>query len=114
MNQKTKILLIILIALLVGGLVFYVIHQHRQMREMVEQLEFEKEELQEEYEDLAIQFDGYQDIQLSNDSLTQKLAEEQQRVRDLLKEKSGEPDGTYLKRYLAAWEALQAAECGIM
>ena len=86
MNQKTKILLIILIALLVGGLVFYVIYQHRQMREMVEQLEFEKEELQEEYEDLAIQFDGYQDIQLSNDSLTQKLAEEQQRVRDLLEE----------------------------
>ena len=86
MNQKTKILLIILIALLVGGLVFYVIHQHRQMREMVEQLELEKEELQEEYEDLAIQFDGYQDIQLSNDSLTQKLAEEQQRVRDLLEE----------------------------
>ncbi len=86
MNRKTKILLIILIALIVGGLLFYVIHQHRQMREMVEQLEFEKEELQEEYEDLAIQFDGYQDIQLSNDSLTQKLAEEQQRVRDLLEE----------------------------
>ena len=43
-----------------------------------------------------------------------QYVEEQQRVRDLLKEKSGEPDGTYLKRYLAAWEALQAAECGIM
>ena len=86
MNKKKTTLLIILIVLIVGGLVYYVIRQHREMQEMVEQLEFEKEELQDEYEDLAIQFDGYRDIQLSNDSLTQKLAEEQQRVRDLLEE----------------------------
>ena len=53
---------------------------------MVEQMEFEKSELEDEYEDLAMQFDGYQTPNLSNDSLTQLLSQEQQRVRDLLEE----------------------------
>ena len=53
---------------------------------MVEQMEFEKEQLQEEYEDLAIQFDGYQDLDIKNDSLQDLLSREQQRVQDLLEE----------------------------
>ena len=46
----------------------------------------EKEELQEEYEDLAIQFDGYQQMDIHNDSLQELLSREQQRVQDLLEE----------------------------
>jgi len=46
----------------------------------------EKEELQEEYEDLAIQFDGYQRMDIHNDSLQDLLSREQQRVQDLLEE----------------------------
>lgn len=46
---------------------------------------FEKEQLESEYEDLAIQYDGYQ-INLSNDSLAQLLFEEKQHVQDLLEE----------------------------
>ena len=45
---------------------------------------------------------------------TTQYAEEQQRVRDLLKTKSAEPDGTFLKRYLAAWDALRPTEYGII
>ena len=45
---------------------------------------------------------------------TTQYAEEQQRVRDLLKTKSAEPDGAFLKRYLAAWDALRPAEYGII
>lgn len=46
---------------------------------------FEKEQLESEYEDLAIQYDGYQ-INISNDSLAQLLSEEKQHVQDLLEE----------------------------
>ena len=49
-------------------------------------MEIEKEELQEEYEDLAIQFDGYQNMEIRNDSLQDLLSKEQQRVQDLLEE----------------------------
>ena len=39
-----------------------------------------------------------------------RYAEEQQRVRDLLKEKSAEPNGAYLSRYLAEWEMLRETD----
>ena len=53
---------------------------------MVEQMEFENSELEDEYEDLALQFDGYQQMNIQNDSLQERLAQEQQRVQDLLEE----------------------------
>ena len=89
MNKKTKILIIlisIVASMVIAALAFFSLHQHNQMREIVEELEFEKEALQDEYEDLAIQFDGYQKLDIQNDSLQDKLAREQQRVRDLLEE----------------------------
>jgi len=86
MNKKLIIILSIVAALLIIGLVTFSLIQHQQMSEMVEQLEFEKESLQDEYEDLAIQFDGYQQLDIQNDSLQDELAKEQQRVRDLLEE----------------------------
>lgn len=89
MNRKTKILIIlisIVVIIVIAALAFFSVHQHNQMQEIVEELEFEKEALQDEYEDLAIQFDGYQQLDIQNDSLQDKLAREQQRVRDLLEE----------------------------
>jgi len=89
MNKKNKILIIsaaIFLVLLIVGLLAFSLMQRSQMQEMVEQLEFEKESLQDEYEDLAIQFDGYQQMDIQNDSLQDELAKEQQRVRDLLEE----------------------------
>ena len=56
------------------------------MKEMVELMTIEKEELQEQYEDLAIQFDGFQEMDIRNDSLQDRLSREQQRVQDLLEE----------------------------
>ncbi len=89
-NQSSKkALIIVLAAVLVAAiavLVWFNFRQKAQMQEMVEQLEFEKEELADEYEDLAIQFDGYQQLDIQNDSLQERLAKEQQRVRDLLEE----------------------------
>ena len=90
MNEEKKksgltvIAVILALALIALGVVYYL--QHRTMTEIVEQMEFEKEQLTEEYEDLALQFDGYRNLDIQNDSLQDQLSREQQRVQDLLEE----------------------------
>ena len=89
MKKSNKTLLILLFVLLLGAvaaLVYMNLVQRSEMTELVEQMTIEKEELQEEYEDLAIQFDGYQNLDIRNDSLQDLLSREQQRVQDLLEE----------------------------
>lgn len=86
MNKKVIIPILVVLVAAIGALVYLYFAQKQEMTEMVEQMEFEKSELEDEYEDLAMQFDGYQTPNLSNDSLTQLLSQEQQRVRDLLEE----------------------------
>ena len=86
MNKKLISACIALLLVGIGVLVYINIHQKREMTEMVELLEFEKEELEDEYEDLSIQFDGYQQLDIHNDSLQELLSKEQQRVKDLLEE----------------------------
>lgn len=78
------IAVILAIALIALGVVYYL--QHCTMSEIVEQMEFEKEQLTEEYEDLALQFDGYRNLDIQNDSLQEQLSREQQRVQNLLEE----------------------------
>ena len=85
-NNKLTIILIVVLLIALGGLGFLYWHQHTELNEIVEQMTIEKEELQEEYEDLAIQFDGYQTLDIRNDSLQDLLSREQQRVQDLLEE----------------------------
>lgn len=84
--KKTIIPITILLAVALIALAFLFLRQRSQMTEMVEQIEFEKEELQNEYEDLTIQLDGYQNLDIQNDSLQDLLGKEQQRVLDLLEE----------------------------
>lgn len=86
MNKKVIIAASAAVAVVVVALVALLIYQHSAMSEMVEQMEFEKEQLENEYEDLAIQFDGYQGLDIRNDSLQDLLSQEQQRVQDLLEE----------------------------
>ena len=86
MKKSTVYIIIALFALIVGGLVWWNLSQRQELNELVEQMTIEKEELEEEYEDLAIQFDGYQQMDIRNDSLQDLLSREQQRVQDLLEE----------------------------
>ena len=88
-KNTTKIVLIFLIvalAIVSVLLVWMNIQQKTEMKEMVELMEFEKEQLEDEYEELAIQFDGYQTQDIHNDSLVELLSQEKQRVQDLLEE----------------------------
>jgi len=92
MTQKNNLLTIVfivitgLLLIVAGGLLYWNLSQRQELNEIVEQMTIEKEELQEEYEDLAIQFDGYQQMEIHNDSLQDLLSREQQRVQDLLEE----------------------------
>ena len=89
MTKTNKILLVTVLVLLVGAigaLIYLNYHQRNEMQELVEIIEIEKEELQEEYENLAIEFDGYSQMDIQNDSLQDLLYREQQRVQDLLEE----------------------------
>lgn len=86
MSKKTFWIIFSALVLVIGGLVYWNISQRSELTELVEQMTIEKEELQEEYEDLAIQFDGYQSMDIRNDSLQDLLSREQQRVQDLLEE----------------------------
>ena len=89
MSKNKYIALIIgLVALIlcVCALVWMNLQQKTEMKEMVELMEFEKEQLEDEYEELAIQFDGYQTPDIHNDSLVELLSQEKQRVQDLLEE----------------------------
>ena len=76
--------IVIVLVLALGGLAYLYWSQRTELTELVEQMTIEKEELQEEYEDLAIQFDGYQQMDIRNDSLQDLLSREQQRVQDML------------------------------
>lgn len=86
MNKKIIVTIVIILLAAVGVLTYLFFQQKQEMVEMVEQMEFEKSELEDEYEDLAMQFDGYRTPDIHNDSLAQLLNQEQQRVRDLLEE----------------------------
>ena len=89
MSKNKYIALIIglvVLALCVCALVWMNLQQKTEMKEMVELMEFEKEQLEDEYEELAIQFDGYQMPDIHNDSLVELLSQEKQRVQDLLEE----------------------------
>ncbi len=86
MNKKSFGIIVAVLAVVIAGLVYWNLSQRQEMNEMVEQMTIEKEELEEEYEDLAIQFDGYQQMDIRNDSLQDLLSREQQRVQDLLEE----------------------------
>ena len=88
-NQKNAIIIgIVALAVLAVALVFSLrrtAQTKTEMAEMVEMMNFEKEQLEDEYEELAVQFDGYQ-LNVGNDSLVQLLAQEKERVNQLLEE----------------------------
>ena len=88
MNKSTLYILIALLVVLAAGIAVLLWQNNNQKQDiaaMEEMMAFEKEQLEDEYEDLAMQYDGYQ-INISNDSLADLLMQEKQRVQDLLEE----------------------------
>lgn len=93
MHRKTKIGIVIAVisVLLVGGGVgFYLMYQNLQSKnqaitEMSQQFELEKEQLTDEYSQLALQYEGY-GLRIGNDSLANLLDAQRYKVQRLLEE----------------------------
>jgi len=91
MDKKSRIILvvaIIAVAIAIGSVVIMMNKLKQkdvEMAEMVEQMEYEKEELENEYADVAIEMEGISN-RVTNDSLLNELNKQQMRVQSLLEE----------------------------
>ncbi len=91
MKNKFSLLLIIAIVLIVimGIVSLYFFRQVKvkeaEMNEMVEVMNFEKEQVEREFEELNYEFDGYTS-NIKNDSIFKLLDKEKARVQQLLEE----------------------------
>ncbi|MDL2290317.1 hypothetical protein LJB95_02815 [Paludibacteraceae bacterium OttesenSCG-928-F17] len=89
MNKKIVIIILtVVIALLIGVSIYFIQQSRkstREMNEIVEMMNFEKEQLEREYSDLSIEFNDYP-VNIKNDSLVQLLENEKMRVQQLLEE----------------------------
>lgn len=89
MENKNRLYLIAIAVLAVALITTVIILccKNSTLKELVGQMEVEKEQLQEEYQSLNDEFSEYQtDMTIHNDSLVSELSKEQQRVQDLLEE----------------------------
>ena len=91
MKDKSNILLIVAVVavIAVGIVAFYFFRQVKvkeaEMNEMVEMMNFEKEQVEREFQELNFEFDGYTS-NIQNDSLFKLLDKEKARVQQLLEE----------------------------
>ena len=77
---------------IVAGLVFvlvitigYMVYQHSKMQNLVEEFDIQKEELEDEYAQLAIQYEGFK-LDINNDSLQMQYETERMKVQRLQEE----------------------------
>lgn len=86
-NSKTKILIGAIVLLLVGLSVagYLLLQKDSELSEMEELHEVNKQQLEDDYESIAMQYEGFK-FSVKNDSLLQQLDNEQAKVQRLLEE----------------------------
>lgn len=87
MSKSTKLWIAACTLLFIGLVVVISIslNQRQEMQGFIQQMDIEKEELEDEFSQLSIQYEGYQ-MELNNDSLIQQLDTEQMKVQRLREE----------------------------
>lgn len=85
MNKKLLIAVTALFVLTIGGFLYYIITQNQTIDELTESFALEKEDLENEYSQLAIQYEGYK-LTVNNDSLEQKLEDQRIKIQRLVEE----------------------------
>lgn len=86
--MKTRNIIIIATAVLVAVIAaaaWYIWQQRQTIDELTEGFALEKEQLQDEYSQLAIQYEGYK-LQVNNDSLEEKLEDQRLKMQRLVEE----------------------------
>ena len=88
-SGKTGLIITIIAAVLLAGAAVYLFidsqNKGREIEEMTQLFEIEKEEMENEYSGFAVQYDEMK-VHLSNDSLIRQLDKEKQRTQQLLEE----------------------------
>ena len=84
-KNKSLIIIIVVLAIIIAGVSFFAFHQMQQNKEMSELFAIEKMEMENEYSTFATQYDELQ-IQINNDSLREKLENEKLKTQRLLEE----------------------------
>ena len=91
-RRKNNLIIISIAALVIVGLaiaVFYFVNKanqkEKEMAEVVEMMNFEKQQVEKEFSDMNSEFDGYTS-NIHNDSLVQLLQNEKTKVQQLLDE----------------------------
>ncbi len=86
---KTGLIITIIVAVLLAGASVYLFidsqSKGREIEEMTQLFEIEKEEMENEYSGFAVQYDEMK-VHISNDSLIRQLDREKQRTQQLLEE----------------------------
>lgn len=86
-KNNSKLLIGIIVALGIAMFVagYFIFHQKTQLAEMQEESMLNKQQLEDEYESLTMQYEGFK-LNIKNDSLLHKLDNEQAKVQSLLNE----------------------------
>jgi len=86
-KNNTKIFIIVIAILLVGIIVagYFIFSQKSQIEVLQEETSLNKQQLEDEYESLSMQYEGFK-LNIKNDSLLQRLTNEQTKVQRLLEE----------------------------
>jgi len=86
-GNSSKILIAVIVLLIIGiGIAgYFIFSQRTQIEELQEESSLSKQQLEDEYESLSMQYEGFK-MNIKNDSLLQKLTNEQAKVQRLLEE----------------------------
>lgn len=84
-KQTLWIVITTVLILIIGIGVYFILQQKKQMNLFVEQSELDKQELEDEYNQLSLDYEGYK-FSINNDSLIAKLETEQLKVQRLQEE----------------------------
>ncbi len=84
-RNKSLIIVVVVLVVLVAGISYFAFNQMQKNKEMSELYAIEKQEMENEYNKFAAQYDELQ-IHINNDSLREKLESEKLKTQRLLEE----------------------------
>ena len=84
-KMSLLIMAVVVLLLIIAGAAYYIFHQNQQMEDLEQAYVLDKESLEDEFNELSLQYEGYK-FNIGNDSLLNLLSTEQAKVQRLQKE----------------------------
>ena len=83
-KMSLLIMAVVVLLLIIAGAAYYIFHQKQQMEDLEQAYVLDKESLEDEFNELSLQYEGYK-FTIGNDSLLNLLSTEQAKVQRRLK-----------------------------